>query len=153
MPPKNPDILARLRQDHKAVKELLGKLEKTTERGASTRRKLVDKIATELEAHTEAEETTFYQAIHDLAKKKDDEEMFYEAHEEHHVVDLVLPELRDTDPATPQFAAKAKVLKELVEHHIKEEENQMFKRARTLFSKEELVELGQEFAARKKQLS
>lgn len=152
MPPKNPDILARLREDHKAVKQLLDKLEKTTERGASTRRKLVEKITTELEAHTEAEEATFYQAIHDLARKKDDEDKFYEAHEEHHVVDLVLPELRDTDPATPQFAAKAAVLKELVTHHIKEEENQMFKRARTLFSKEQLVEIGEEFAARKKRV-
>lgn len=150
--PKNPDILSRLRADHKTVKELLDKLEKTTERGSSTRKKLLARISTELEAHTEAEEATFYQAFHDLAKKKDDEEMFYEANEEHHVVDMVLPELRDTDPSTPQFGAKAKVLKELVEHHIEEEEKEMFKRARALFSKDELVEIGDRFAAKKKQL-
>lgn len=148
----NGDILALLRQDHKTMKDLFSRMEKTTEKGAATRRKLLDRISREIEAHTTAEEETFYQQVRDAAESEDAEEMYYEANEEHHVVDLVLPELMETDPATPVFAAKAKVMKELVEHHIKEEEKQMFKKARALFSRDELLEMGKAFAARKRQI-
>lgn len=79
--------------------------------------------------------------------------MFYEATEEHHVVDLVLPELKKTDPSSPVFGAKATVLKELIEHHADEEEKEMFPRARKLLSKDELVDLGARMEKRKKALS
>jgi hypothetical protein len=146
------DILALLREDHKTMKDLFSKMEKTTERGAASRRKLLDRIAREIKAHTTAEEETFYQKFRDAAESEDAKEMYYEANEEHHVVDLVLPELLETDPATPVFGAKATVMRELVEHHMKEEEKEMFKQARELFSKEELLEMGKAFAARKRQV-
>ncbi len=144
------DILALLRQDHKTMKELFSKMEKTTEKGAATRRKLLDRIAREIQAHTTAEEETFYQPFRKATDSEEGEEMYYEANEEHHVVDLVLPELLETDPATPVFAAKAKVLKELVEHHMKEEEKEMFKQARALFERDELRAMGEAFARRKR---
>jgi hemerythrin-like domain-containing protein len=146
------DVLSLLRADHRAVKDLLGKLDKTTERGAATRTRLLDKIARELKAHTTAEEETFYQPFRDAVESEKGEEIYYEANEEHHVVDLVLPEILATDPASPVFAAKAAVLKELVEHHIKEEEKEMFKKARAAFSRDELLEMGKAFAARKREV-
>ena len=146
------DILSLLREDHKTMKDLFSKMEKTTERGAATRRKLLDRIASEIKAHTTAEEETFYQPFRNAAESDENDETYYEANEEHHVVDLYLPELLETDPATTLFAAKAKVVKELVEHHMKEEEKDMFKQARQLFSKEELQEMGKAFAARKRQV-
>lgn len=79
--------------------------------------------------------------------------MFFEAMEEHHAVDdLVLPDLKHTDVTTDQFGARAKVLKELVEHHMKEEEGDMFPRAKTLLGKDELDTLGTAMEARKQQL-
>lgn len=146
------DVLALLKKDHQTMKELFARMEKTTEKGAATRAKLLDKIAKEIKAHTTAEEETFYQPFRAAAESDEAEEMYFEANEEHHVVDLVLPELLATDPATPVFAAKAKVMKELVEHHMKEEEKEMFKQARQLFERDELRAMGEAFARRKRQL-
>ena len=150
---KQIDAIALLKEDHKRVKELLKKLDETTERGVATRKKLLGQIEMEKKAHTTIEEEIFYPAFKEAAEKSDDEEMFFEALEEHHVVDLVLPELKNTDPSTPQFGAKAKVLKELIEHHADEEEKEMFPRARKLLTKAELVDLGARMEARKKALS
>lgn len=65
------------------------------------------------------------------------------------MVDLVLPEIKDTDPDSDEFGAKAKVLKDLVEHHAEEEETEMFPRARKLMDREELLRLGAEMASAK----
>ena len=116
------DAIALLKADHKKVRGLLVQLEKTTERGAARRSKLLDQIEKELKVHTEIEERVFYPAFRDAVQKKDDREMYFEAVEEHHVVKLVLPEMQETDPASEEFGAKSKVLKELVTHHAKEEE-------------------------------
>ena len=65
--------------------------------------------------------------------------MYYEAKEEHRTVDsLVLPDLKMTDPTTPEFAGRAKVVKELLEHHIEEEETEMFPQAKKLLGKAKL---------------
>jgi hemerythrin superfamily protein len=146
------DAIALLKADHKKVKALLEQLEKTTERGAARRSKLLGQIDKELKVHTEIEETIFYPAFRDAVQKKEDREMYFEALEEHHVVKLVLPEIQETDPSSEPFAAKAKVLKELVTHHAKEEERDMFPEAKKVFEKSELVELGGRMEQRKKQL-
>ena len=85
-------------------------------------------------------------------QKRDDRELYYEAKEEHHVVDLVMPEVRKTDSDAEEFAAKTKVLKELIEHHAGEEEKEMFPKARKLFDRAELRELGDRLRQRKKEL-
>ena len=69
------------------------------------------------------------------------------------MVDTVLPELKSADPASETFAAKAKVLKDLVEHHAEEEETEMFPRARKLLGRGELVRLGEELAQAKVSLT
>jgi hemerythrin superfamily protein len=141
-----------LMQDHKKVRALLTELEGTTPRAARERERLVREIETELTVHAQIEEEIFYPAFKEAAKKADDRELFFEAAEEHHVVKFVLPELVAMDPASEQFSAKAKVLKELVEHHAGEEEKEMFKRAKALMDDDELEELGARLEERKQEL-
>jgi hemerythrin superfamily protein len=146
------DAISMLKADHKKVRALLEELEKTTERAPKKREKLLGQIETELRVHTNIEETIFYPAFRDAVEKKEDREMYFEALEEHHVVKMVLPEIRSTDPASEPFGAKAKVLKELVTHHAKEEEREMFPEAKKVLDKEALVELGARMQAKKKEL-
>jgi hemerythrin-like domain-containing protein len=145
-----PNALTMLREDHRRVKKLLTQLSETE--GAKTREKLVARIEEELKIHSQLEEEIFYPAYKKAARKKDDKELFYEATEEHHVVDMVLPALKAANPKSEEFGAKAKVLKDLVEHHIKEEEGQMFKKARQLMDNAQLTELGEQMAERQEVL-
>jgi hemerythrin superfamily protein len=149
---KKPDAIALLKEDHKKVKGLLGDLEKSSMRGGPRAEKLVAQIDKELTIHSQIEEEIFYPAFRDAVRTKDDKKMYFEALEEHHVVKLVLPEVKEGGMAVEEFAAKCKVLKELVEHHADEEEKEMFPEARKALSRPELQELGDRMAARKKQL-
>ena len=146
------DAITLLEEDHKKVRKMLAEFEATTERGVKTRQQLLKDIETELVVHSQLEEELFYPAYKVAAESAEDRKLFFEAHEEHHVVDVVLAELRDTDPATESFGAKAKLLKELVEHHADEEEEEMFPRARTLMGADALVTLGEEIEERRAEL-
>jgi hemerythrin-like domain-containing protein len=148
-PGAEKDAIAVLKSDHERVRGLLAELEKTTAKAGSKREKLLATIEQELRVHTKIEEDVFYPAFFDACRKSDDKELYYEAIEEHHVVDFVLPEIKQIDPSAAQFAAKAKVLKDLVEHHAEEKESEMFPRARTLMDREELLRLGEELARAK----
>jgi iron-sulfur cluster repair protein YtfE (RIC family) len=132
-----------LKKQHREVKALFKKVEKTEDAGQ--RRQLLDQIAEDLKLHTRIEEQIFYPAIRDLGTKKA-EEMIDEAFEEHHVVDLVLAELPSVDPEDERFQAKMTVLSELVEHHVEEEEEEMFKLAQKL-GDEELKSLAERMQA------
>jgi len=150
--PAQKDAIALLKEDHEKVRGLLSQLEKSADRGGERAMKLVTQIEGELKVHTTIEEEIFYPAFRDAARSKDDKKLYYEANQEHHVVDLVLPEMSEPGAAKEEFAAKAKVLKELVEHHAGEEEKEMFPKARKLFGRDELKELGQRMAERKREL-
>ncbi len=132
-----------LKKQHREVKALFKKVEKTEDAGQ--RRQLLGQIAEDLKLHTRIEEEIFYPAIRDLGTKKA-EEMIDEAFEEHHVVDLVLAELPSVDPEDERFHAKMTVLSELVEHHVEEEEEEMFKLAQKL-GDEELKSLAERMQA------
>jgi len=146
------DAIALLKADHEKVRGLLGDLEKSAMRGGPKAQKLVEQIDKELEIHTAIEEEIFYPAFRDAVSTKEDRKMYYEAKEEHHVVKLVLPEVSEDGVELEEFAAKAKVLKELVEHHADEEEDEMFPEARKVLSRAELRDLGERMAQRKKEL-
>jgi hemerythrin-like domain-containing protein len=147
------DAIALLKQDHVLMRGLLDELAATTTRAIKRRKDLVAKVQANLEAHTTIEEEIFYPAFKQAAKLAEDRTMFFEALEEHRAAgDLVLPDLLATDPAADNFSGRAKVLKELVEHHADEEEKEMFPRARKLLSKAELTELGERMDARKAEL-
>jgi len=141
------DAIALLKQDHETVR---GLLERATKSSGVRRSQVLSKIEGELKIHTQIEEEIFYPAYRDAASKKDDRKLYFEAVEEHRVVDLVMPDVENgTDE---EVAAHVKVLKELVEHHAGEEEKSMFPKARKLFDREELRLLGEQLAARKKDL-
>ena len=149
-PPK--DAITLLTEDHQRVRELLGEMEETTERAVSKREELLATIEQELEIHTKIEEDIFYPAFRDAARKKDDKDLYFEALEEHHVVDMIMPEIKKTKADSEEFGAKAKVLKDLVEHHAGEEEKEMFPRAKKLMDREQLLDLGQQLAQTKDSL-
>ena len=147
------DAIAFLTNDHKVVRTMLEELAATTKRAVKRRTELLQKIASELEAHTQIEEEIFYPAFKKAGEKSDDDKMFFEAMEEHRAAgDLVLPDLLQTEVGSDQFSGRAKVLKELIDHHAKEEEKDMFPRARKLLGKAELKALGERLAARKAEL-
>ncbi len=144
-----PNAITMLKADHALVKRLLRELDATTERAVKQRESLVAQIEREIKMHSQIEEEVFYPAYKAASEDTEAEDLFYEAAEEHHVVDMCLPALKAANPKSHEFSAKAKVLKDLIEHHIKEEEGQMVPQARSLFSDEQLRELGDMMQARK----
>jgi hemerythrin-like domain-containing protein len=142
------NAITMLEDDHKKMRGLLDQLESTTERGVKTREELFATIKGELTLHETIEEEIFYPALKSHPKAED---IVLEGYEEHHVVDLVMGELEDLPVDDESWGAKAKVMKENVEHHMEEEEGEMFKQARAVFDRQELEELGQKMAARKEQ--
>ena len=135
-----------LKHDHDKVKKLLTELESTTERGVKTRSELFATIKGELTIHEIIEEEIFYPELKAHPKAKD---IVLEGFQEHHVVDLLMAELESLDVSDETWGAKAIVMKENIEHHIEEEEGEMFKIARRVFEAEELEELGSRMEARK----
>jgi hemerythrin-like domain-containing protein len=138
-----------LKADHERVKSILSQLSESTERGVKKRTDLLNKLEMEITIHTKLEEEILYPAFKEAGGKEQDI-MYYEAKEEHRTVDsLVLPDLKETDPSTPEFAGRVKVVKELLEHHIEEEESEMFPQANKLLGKAKLEELGAQMEALK----
>jgi hemerythrin superfamily protein len=140
------DAITMLKTDHDKVKKLLTELESTTERGVKTRAELFSTIKGELTVHEIIEEEIFYPALKSHPKAKD---IVLEGYEEHHVVDLLMSELEELDVSDETWGAKAIVMKENIEHHIEEEEGDMFRQARQVFGREELDDLGARMAERK----
>ena len=140
------DAITLLKTDHDKVKKLLNELETTTERGVKTRSELFATIKGELTVHEVIEEEIFYPALKSHPKAQD---IVLEAYEEHHVVDVLMGELESLDVSDETWGAKALVMKENIEHHIEEEEGEMFKQARSVFETDELEELGSRMEARK----
>lgn len=147
-----PNAIAMLKSDHATVKRLLRELSDTSERAAKQRERLVAEIEREVKIHSQLEEELFYPTFKKAAEDTQAEELFYQSTEEHHVVDMVLPELKATSPKAPEFEAKCHVLRELIESHIREEEGEMFPQARNLLDDEQLRVLGEEMSKRKETL-
>jgi hemerythrin-like domain-containing protein len=144
------DALSLLKEDHEKVKKLLSELDSTTERGVKTREELFTNVKQELQVHEAIEEEIFYPALKEHPKAK---ELVLEAYEEHNVVDMVMREIEGVPFDDERWGAKLTVMKENVEHHIEEEESEMFKQARQVFEREDLDELGERMQARKNQLT
>ena len=140
------NAITMLTDDHRAVKKLLSELETTTERGVKTREELFSRIKADLTVHEIIEEEIFYPALKEHPKAKD---IVLEGYEEHNVVDTLMSELSALPFDHETWGAKAKVMQENVEHHIEEEEGEMFKKARQVFDEAELEELGERMARRR----
>ena len=133
------DAIALLKADHEKVDALFSQLEETTERAEKTREELFTKLKQELDLHAHVEEKIFYPAIKEAEETRD---ITMEAFQEHHVVKVLLRELDAMGVTSETWTAKLKVLKENVEHHVEEEEEEMFPKARTVLSADQLEELG-----------
>jgi len=143
------NALTLLKSDHDDMKTLLEKADDTTDRAVKTRAALLHEIAVKLTAHEKIEEDIFYPALKSHPKAKD---IVLEGYQEHHVVDLIMDELKDLDEDDETWGAKFSVMKENIEHHIEEEEGEMFTKARSAFSAEELDELGERMEAMKAEI-
>lgn len=147
------DAISLLRDDHKLLRQLSKELAVTTEGAVGTRNKLLARLETELKAHTTIEEELFYPALLDASEDIEDARMVAEGIEEHRACDKkVIPDMHHADPGSIAYSGQAKVLKDYIFHHLKEEEEEMFPKARDLIGVKELEELGARMLARKKEL-
>jgi hemerythrin-like domain-containing protein len=137
-----------LKNQHREVKDLFDRIRKADDE--EERRELLDQIADRLQMHMLIEESIFYPAVREVTNDGKTKEMIPEAYEEHHVVKLVIDELPDLDPDDESFTPKMTVLCELVDHHVEEEEREVFKAAETLGA-ERLDELGSEMESEMQQ--
>jgi hypothetical protein len=142
----HPEAIALLERDHRRLEDLLKKGEDATARGVRERTELLDTITAELNAHELIEEEILYPALKPHAAARD---IVLEGYQEHHVADLLVKELHALPPSDERWDAKFKVLKENIEHHIEEEEGEMFRTARRVLTREELEALGERMAAKK----
>jgi hypothetical protein len=141
------DGLQLLATDHRKVEGLFAAFEKAS--GASAKEKLVREICTELKIHSQIEEEIYYPAIRGKVEAAD----LNEAYVEHDSAKLLINELEAAEPDESYYDAKVKVLSELIEHHVKEEEKQrdnLFQQTRA--ADIDLDALGAQLAARKAEL-
>ena len=137
------DAFSLLKEDHRKVEELFKQLESAT---GKKKLSVFEQIKTELELHTHIEEKILYPA---LEEPKETHDLTLEAYEEHDVVKRLLRELGRAKTADDEWEAKAKVLQENVEHHVEEEENELFKKAAAALGQEEIEALGEELETEK----
>ena len=137
-----------LKSDHEKVAGILTSIEETTERAAKGREELFARLKQELDLHAKIEEEIFYPALEESDKTR---EVTLEAYEEHRLVKQLLAELEVEPKDTEEWTAKFTVLKENIEHHVEEEEGEMFKQARKVLSEDEIETLGNRLQEAKKQ--
>lgn len=137
------DAFSLLKADHRKVEDLFQQLESAN---GKAKLRVFEQIKTELELHTHIEEKVFYPA---LEEPKQTHELTLEAYEEHDVVKKLLKELSRSKSANEEWEAKAKVLQENVEHHVEEEEKELFPKAESALGQEDIEELGERMEAEK----
>ena len=150
------DAIAVLKRDHEEVERLFRQFEKLTDRAHRSKQKIVMKIIRELAIHAAVEEMLFYPAVRTAALKanvralKEAADTVLESLEEHHVVKWTLSELEKMKPEDERYDAKVQVLMESVRHHVEEENEELFPKARRLLGDDLLFELGDRIEKAKK---
>jgi precorrin-2 methylase len=142
------DAIELLTQQHREVKEMFDRFENMTDRAKVSKKKLADEICNALIMHTTIEEEIYYPATREASEETED--MVDEAVVEHASAKDLIAQIMEMDPGDDLYDAKVKVLGELVEHHVKEEEEEMFPKTREL--KLDLKALGQEMKARQMEI-
>ncbi len=142
------DAITLLSEDHEHVKSLFAQYEQLGDRAHVTKQKLVQQICTELTRHATAEEEIFYPAVREA--NPDNEDIIDEAVVEHAAAKDLIAQILAMEPGDELFDAKVKVLSEQIEHHVKEEESDIFPKARK--AKLNLMALGKAIARRKQEI-
>ena len=149
---RQKDVCDLLDADHKAVKKMFKDFETLTEskarNAAQQRLDLAREICTELTAHAQVEEEIFYPALRQAIKETD---LLAEAEVEHQTAKDLITQIRAAETADEEFDARVKVLSEYIDHHVKEERNEIFPKARAA-KKLDLVAMRDEVEARKQEL-
>ncbi len=147
-PADSMDAITLLTEDHENVKALFEQFEALSDRAHASKKKLATQICEELIKHSMIEEEIFYPAMREA--RKDNEDMVDEATVEHASAKDLIAQIQEMDASDDLFDAKVKVLSEMIDHHVGEEEGEMFPKARD--SKLDLEELGQQMAQRKAEI-
>lgn len=144
------DVLKLLKKDHMTVQSLFNKFEKTGKASHEKRDELFVQIRRELQIHSRVEEELFYPAI--KSANGEGRRLVSEALKEHKDVDELLTQISRLKPSDKNYEDKVETLIENVEHHVEEEEGEIFQFAAENYSAEELEDLGREIEERKKTL-
>ncbi len=131
------DVLELIKADHRLVETLFSEIEKTDDT-----HKLYDsfnQLYEALNVHAEVEEQVFYPAVRD---RQDTEKLVDEAHKEHEEAKQMLEDVSSLSPTSAEFKAKIRELKQTMQHHIQEEENEVFSQVRQCMSDKKLEQLG-----------
>ena len=139
------DVITFLKDEHDEAKAVFKKLEKAE--GAAAQ-KLWDQLSSMLSLHEELEETLLYPQL-----KKAETDLILEAYQEHHVMDVLIGELNELRPTDETWEPKIKVLQENTEHHIEEEEGELFPKVRKIWDKARREEVGRKMEALKERLT
>ena len=143
------DAIDLLTQDHRNVRDLFDQYEALSDRAFASKKKLAQKVCLELIKHATAEEEIFYPAVRQASKKNED--TIDEATVEHASAKELIAQILAMEPSEELYDAKVKVLSEQINHHVREEESEMFSKARE--ANLDLFALGAEIAARKAEVS
>lgn len=138
-----------LKKDHEVLKNLLQQMEDTSEGAVNRRRDLLQRLYDELVPHARAEEKVLYDTLKEIEGTED---IALEGYEEHSTVESLLRELQNMDPSDARWAAKLTVLKENLQHHLREEEDEMFSLARQVLAHEEAEMMTEAFQNLKKKV-
>lgn len=142
------DAVNLLKAEHHAVEDLFKKFEEAGPRAHKAKQRLVAKMIEALAAHAAIEEQVFYPAVRHAVADVGDEVL--ESLEEHHIVKWTLSELQDMPPDHERFQPKVSVLMEMVRHHVKEEESDLFPQVSRALPAGQLEELGAALAEARK---
>jgi hemerythrin superfamily protein len=146
------DATQLLKKDHKDVKALFKEFEHLSGRATQKKQDVVTQICQALTVHAQVEEELVYPLLKAL-RPQEVKDLVAEAAEEHKVAKTLIGEIEMLSPDDEQYEAKVTVLGEYVQHHVKEEEQELFPKARRHLSAKRLAELGEQIAARKEALS
>lgn len=135
------DAIDFLERDHKRILRLLRELDET--RAWDRRERLFDLAEEALQIHSAVEEDWFYPAVRRAACSAAGEEVYVKSREEHKLVDMIMPHLRFVDVRSDVFSAKARLVRQLVEHHIDEERRELFPLSEQVLTPEDLDDLGE----------
>lgn len=139
-----------LEQDHRKVEQLFEQFDDAKD--PQMKQRVFQQIRSELEVHARLEEEIFYPKAEQVGEKELKDEV-EEAHGEHDKVKEMLRDAEGLDPSSGEFDAAVSGVKGAVEHHVEEEEGEMFEKARASMTEEDLVEVARRMAARRTELT
>lgn len=143
------DLFNLLKKDHQEVMDLLDQIKELSERSYKKREDLFGQMKQELVPHLRAEEKAFYSILKQDEKSKEDA---MEAMEEHHAAELVMAELDKMSTQEEFWPAKLSVFKEMVSHHIEEEESKIFQDAREIIDEDQMRTIVENFEKEKEKI-